>query len=392
MPKLLANSIRLPSGEDFKFPSSLGVAHQFLSLGETGALAFNDLVVSSVENPPVNYNKGPRHQLWFNSSTGKLFVRFSDTKNKNQWVSSDGSVTVGIAQGQKLFESSGTFTVPAGVTRISAVAVGAGGGGDESWSNHGGSGGALAYATFAVTPGESISITVASITEQTQDGGATSIGDYFSAGGGYYQGTPASGESGKPIAGTVTPFGGRGGYTSANGYGGGGGAGGYGNTTSGIDAFGGNGGYSNDQSNGKLGGGGGGGGYASSTYSFGGGGGVGLFGRGESGTKGDYNNGNSFYTDGRYGGNGGSGGFDGADNSNTSQVVRKNDVIVTGSEAYAIYHGEGGKFGGGAAGGGTSVTSNALFCRGGQGGARIVWGLGREYPLAENVADVDIIE
>ena len=390
MPKLLANSIRLPSGEEFKFPSSLGVANQFLSLGEAGSLAFKDLVVSSADNPPVNYNQGPIHQLWFNKTTGTLFVRVNATVNSNQWISADGSISIGLPRGQKLFDTPGTsaFIVPDNVTLISVVAVGAGGGGGEDWATHGGSGGGLAYATFAVTPGESIPITVPPITPQGTNGGSTIIGGYFSASGGTFGGTPASGNSGKPVAGTVTPFGGRGGYTHPNGYGGGGGAGGYGETTSGIDAFGGNGGYGSGSTNGKLGAGGGGGGYGSSTYSFGGGGGVGLYGRGDNGLRGDDNNGNNFYSDGRYGGNGGSNGWDGADNSNTSQSVRKSGVIATGDDLYSIYHGEGGKFGGGAAGGGTSVTGSNNFCRGGQGGARIVWGLNRQYPLSENVADV----
>jgi len=395
MPKLIVDSIRLPSGEDFKFPSSLGVAGQLLALGESGSIAFKDgVVVTSAENPPRNYNKGDRHQLWLNTSTGKLFIRLAYIKDKHRWVSTDGKVSIGIPQGQQLFDTPGTssFVVPDGVYRISAVAVGAGAGGGYNWSTSAGSGGGLAYATFNVTPGESISITVPPQTAQQTSGASTKIGSYFSASGGTFGGTPASGNSGAPLAGTVTPFGGRGGYTHPNGYGGGGGAGGYGETTSGSDAFGGQGGYGSGSTNGTQGAGGGGGGYGSSTYAFGGGGGVGLYGRGDNGTRGNDNNGNSFYSDGRYGGNGGSNGWDGADNSNSSQSVRKNGVVATGDDLYTIFHGEGGKFGGGGAGGGTSVSNNNNFCRGAQGGARIVWGAGREYPLAEDVADVDIVD
>ena len=54
------------------------------------------------------------------------------------------------APGQQLFSSSGTFTVPAGVTSICAVAVGRGkngGGGDgDNYGGNGGAGGTLSYA------------------------------------------------------------------------------------------------------------------------------------------------------------------------------------------------------------------------------------------------------
>ena len=58
-----------------------------------------------------------------------------------------------------------TFTVPAGVTEVSAVCIGGGGGGggNNGVSGPGASGGGaggLAYGTFTVTPGESLTVIV----------------------------------------------------------------------------------------------------------------------------------------------------------------------------------------------------------------------------------------
>jgi hypothetical protein len=290
--------------------------------------------------------------------------------------------------GQTLFETVGTnsFIVPSGVTSICAVAVGGGGGGTTTWSNNAGSGGALAYANnIPVSAGEVITVIVgnggAGHTSSPNEGQNTFLKRangtiLFTAEGGKNSSAVA-----KPISGSVVCYGGQGGIGGINGsksYGGGGGAGGYGFTTDGSDAKGGNGSYGTKATAGVNGGGGGGGGYDSSTYAFGGGGGVGLKGIGTSGQGGDLNNGNSFYSDGRYRGKGGSGGDDGADNTNGSQNIN----------GRTYYHGCGGRFGGGGAGSGTSVSSNSNFCAGGQGGVRIIWGAGRSFP--HNAQDVSI--
>jgi hypothetical protein len=68
------------------------------------------------------------------------------------------------AQGQQEFTSPGTYTVivPANVESISMVAVGGGGGGAQNVEDGGGGGGgALAYSNnVAVTPGETLTVTV----------------------------------------------------------------------------------------------------------------------------------------------------------------------------------------------------------------------------------------
>ncbi len=101
-------------------------------------------------------------------------------------------------QGQQTFTSSGTFTVPAGVTSIDVFCVGGGGGGTggnaSSQSNfHGGGGGAGGYtATYKgcqVSPGQRLNITIgaggsAGSTGSNGGTGGTSSVDSLTANGG----------------------------------------------------------------------------------------------------------------------------------------------------------------------------------------------------------------
>lgn len=279
--------------------------------------------------------------------------------------------------GSVSFTTPGTFSfiVPEGVTRISAVAIGAGASGGYTWANSAGGGGALAYANaIPVTPGQSISITVPPrISSQQTSAASAVVGSFFSAQGGTHGATSTRAT---PVAGSVTPLGGNGGLCSSNGYGGGGGAGGY-SGAGGDGSYGVTGSSSPNGGNGSGGSAAGGYGYQSSTYSFGGGGGVDIFGTGLSGTNpSSMAQGNdwSYITSSNngYGGKGGSGGEQGSPNSNSTQSFY----------GRTTYHGEGGRYGGGGAGGGTSVSSTAQFCSGAQGAVRIIWGAGRSFPNA----------
>ena len=114
-------------------------------------------------------------------------IKFSDLKTLYNNVNSPASITNPFSLGEfkgcefvqpisnitadsnyeETFTSSGTFTVPAGVTEFSAVCVGGGGGGsgcegNSSESGSGGGGGGLAYGTISTTPGYVYSITVGS--------------------------------------------------------------------------------------------------------------------------------------------------------------------------------------------------------------------------------------
>lgn len=136
-----------------------------------------------------------------------------------------------IAYGERTFTTTGlnTWTVPVGVTSISAVCIGGGGGGGTGGGA--GGGGALAYVNNAVvTSGDTLSIYVGAGGASAVNGGISSVRTsagttLVSAGGGVNgDGTRAGG-----TVLTGTGFaGGAGGAVGSSRPGGGGGAGGYG--------------------------------------------------------------------------------------------------------------------------------------------------------------------
>jgi hypothetical protein len=283
-----------------------------------------------------------------------------------------------ITPGQQLYGTNvgtGTFswTAPAGVTSVSAVAVGGGSGGGYSWSYAGGSGGGLGWKNnITVVPGQSYTVRVG------RAGGGNNGDNY--GGNSYFIDTTTvagGGASHASFGTSETTIGTR------NGYGGGfigdgGGAGG--NATSyqggaGAGGYTGRGGnqYSDYTPSPADSGGGAGGGYYSSTYGSGGGGGVGLLGKGTTGSGGNYlynpfQGYNNSYSNGS-GGTGGSGG--------TMGQYGENPYSSTGN-----YGPTGGTYGGGGGGPGTSWPGGS----GGQGGIRIIWGTNRSYP--SNAGDV----
>ena len=249
------------------------------------------------------------------------------------------------APGQQVFTSSGTFTVPAGVTSICAVAVGRGqdgaAGDGMGTPGRGGEGGTLSYTNaLSVTPGESLTVTIATSTSGST--GETTLKRSSTVLLAARAGGQTSGQAnvGTSFAGGTAP-------ATSFGYGsGGGGAGGY----SGAGGAGGS--YGGGGSAGSGGSGGGGGCGNFREYS-GGGGGVGRLGAGSNGAAGIGSGG---------GGGGGSGGGAGASGG-------------TGSA--------GGGYGGGGGGGDIYNAGGS----GGGGAVRIIWGAGRSYP-STNTGDV----
>ena len=219
-----------------------------------------------------------------------------------------------------------TFVAPAGVTVVSAVAVGAGQNGSNT--SGGGGGGATRWGNNISVSPAGITLTVGSKSGALFGAGGNSTVADIIAGGGKSGGGVGSGGDG----------GGNGGDGKAEG---GGGAGGY-------TGLGGAGSLSGGSSGTALGGvGGGGGGGANKA----GGGGVGLYGEGLSGAKG---------SGGSVSGKGGSGGTAGA---------------------YTTTYRNGGDYGGGA-GSGVATVDNML---GGGGAVRIMWtkpGVTRSFPAA----------
>lgn len=266
-----------------------------------------------------------------------------------------------VPEGQAEFTTPGTYawSVPNGVSKISAVTVGAGGGGSGGLTDldGGGCGGGLSWQQeIILNPGEQLTIVVGagglggndptSGSESAIKRGSTYL---LHAGGGHH-GTnytqtrgPRNQSLGGGDGGTVLGYdgGGKGGGTHANTTNeqglGGGGAGGY-SGNGGSTSFG-------TITDGTGGGGGAGDNHGTTAY---GGGGVGIYGEGASGSAASP-------------GGGGSGG------------------TRTGLTTNA----DGGLFGGG--GGGADAGSNAG--NGGGGAVRIIWGPGRAYP-STNTADV----
>jgi len=340
-----------------------------LSLEDGGDDDFNDLIVT------VTSGSG-----FFTGDVKENTVTFS------------GSTNINIGN-QVSFTTPGTFTwtVPDGITSVSAVCVGAGGGAGGSgscdtalsgWAGGGGGGGGLSYGTFDVTSGETLTIIVgaggaggtAGGGQQTiicpangSDGGDSEIKRSSTAllkaggGGGGQMGGSTNGQlqnntggsSGTGNQGTEADGGGNGGVggrSSVNLAGGaGGGAAGY----SGDGGRGRDGNTNTIQTGTSDGSGGGGSGGTSNISNCGGGGGVGVDnGEGSSG---------STPTGSGQGGNGGGGNGSVGDNVST-----------------------GGNYGGG--GGSddddppTPGGPGRIGGAGANGVVRIIWGTGRSFP------------
>lgn len=171
-------------------------------------------ILLGTSNPTATTNATILGQEFINTTTGELFICVNKTTNANRWIGYFGT-SVNMPQGQQLFDTVGasqSFVVPAGVTSISTVLVGGGGGGSTGWDNGSGGGGALAYASVPVTPGETLLITVGAGGSQGSNGSDTAIYRgatlLFKAEGGKYNASIRA----TPVAGTITPKGGRGGY------------------------------------------------------------------------------------------------------------------------------------------------------------------------------------
>ena len=326
-----------------------------------------------------NINIGGLRTNLINNLTGNYVFSSSNISLSSFRGCKLGTTTTFDSSYESVFTASGTFTVPSGVTQVSVVCIGGGGGasgspGTSLYSGAGGGGGGLAYGTFSVTPGESLTISTgpggagASDTNSGGDGASSSISrgaqTLLSAGGG---GGGINGGPGNTSTGTGGAYGSYGGI--AVGGGGNGGTGGSSNNDNGGGGGGGAGGYNGNGGSGGIGnsgvgedgnggGGGGGGGQSLGGLQNNGGGGVGYSGEGNSGIGGNIN----------YPGTGGSGGGSG------------------GSGAV------GGTYGGG--GGGAEDDTNRVGGSGGPGVVRIIWGTSdnqRYFPSTNTTLNSTII-
>ena len=292
------------------------------------------------------------------------------------------SVTTSTAvAGQAVYTGIGsfTFTAPAGVTGVSVVCIGGGSGGWDGWANYSGGGAGLGWKNnIPVTPGSAYTVVVGSqgySYPNTTGSGAAMIGgnSYFISlatvagyGGGnpqyaYTNGPNSNGAGG----GWVGDGGGAGGSVSS--WQGGGGAGGYLGRGGNVNE--------NASSYQVAGGGAGGGSVYSSTYGTGAGGGTGY-----SGITGFNSPGNSFYTPftgymdyapwggGGAGAHGGSNGYYG-----------QNPFSGSGQSSDNM---QGGTWGGGAGGPGSSWPSSSG--NGGPGVVRVIWSGGTSITTQSN--------
>jgi hypothetical protein len=167
-------------------------------------------------------------QDWLNMVQGEICGTVTDaglTLSKTN--DSQLGQAVGII-GRRMveFATSGTFTVPAGVTRIKVTCTGGGGGGSASngpfpptssnnVSGGGGGAGGTAIGSYAVTPGQAVTITVGVGGATQAAGGTSSAGSFCSAtGGGFSTFTStalsAGGGPGVGTGGQVNMYGGYG--------------------------------------------------------------------------------------------------------------------------------------------------------------------------------------
>ncbi len=249
--------------------------------------------------------------------------------SKKDQISSDGPA---VGYGEAEYTTPGTYqwTCPAGITNVSVVCIGAGGG-----DRNGGGGGLGWKNNIPVIPGTSYTVEVGA-GDPNLTGGHSYFMDINTVSG--YGGMNfANGSIGGAFAGDGGGAGGDGANVVHGDNGGGGGAGGY-------TGKGGDGGFygSTAGTNGSGGGGGGGAGWSTGVAQGAGGGGVGIYGQGPDGIAGTN----------QAGGGGGSGGTDGASGSGSPNGRM------------------GGSYGGGA---GTYTTNAYQSTRGADGAVRIVW-------------------
>lgn len=257
-------------------------AWTFTGTGGTAAnWSYNTVTIALRPGPSITLGNRRNSGIWGLEAIANF--RSTDNQGQQEYISASGAFS---------------FTVPAGVTQVSAVAIGGGGGGSggEAARNEGmggGGGGGLAYGTFAVTPGEVLTVNVGAGGTSTSAAaggaggastilrGATTLLSAGGGGGGPFRAT--TGGAGGTSTGTARQGGGTGGgggaVTLNDAGGGGGGAGGY-------TGNGGAGSGTGTGSNAAAGSGGGGGGsYTFRGQGFGGGG-VGVYGAGADGVGG----------------------------------------------------------------------------------------------------------
>ena len=213
-------------------------------------------------------------QLLIGNTTGNTLSKATLTAGSGITVTNGaGAITIAASGGGgggfsniQVFTSNGTFTVPAGITKVKVTVVGGGGGGGSAGGNccfaatGGGGGGAAIEIISGLTPGGTVTVTVGAAGAAGSGfgnggtGGTSSFGAFCSAtGGSGGAGTAGAntfvGNGGIGSGGDLNIRGGSGGYTPTSNFGGSGGSsflgGGVGTSTAGGQYGGGAGGSYN---------------------------------------------------------------------------------------------------------------------------------------------------
>ena len=140
----------------------------YLNLKYTATLDLQSIGTGAVDTQPYSlseYYNEPFKDGTFAPSSGAISI-FSFI-GPFTGILNPKAIGVPVVAGQVAYTSPGTyyFTVPAGVTSISCVVIGGGGGssgcnGYSQYSGAGGGGGGLAYGTFSVTAGQTVTVLV----------------------------------------------------------------------------------------------------------------------------------------------------------------------------------------------------------------------------------------
>jgi hypothetical protein len=117
------------------------------------------------------------------------------TSNGSAWVSEASGSYAGSSI--VAFYSSGTFTVPTGITQLYVEVVSGGAGASESGNIYGGRGGYAWARITGLTPGSSITVTVGAGGGVGGDGGTSSFGSFVSCTGGIRASSSGTGITGQ---------------------------------------------------------------------------------------------------------------------------------------------------------------------------------------------------
>lgn len=169
---------------------------------------------------------GTAYGVIANGTTSTGATQSIDPGTSGQVLTSNGpsalpsfqAVSVGLG-GMQVFTSSGTFTKPAGVTKVLVELVGGGGGGYNLGGKGGGGGGGYAKKLCTITGNVTITVGTGGATGAPGSaGGTTSFGSDFSATGGGAGGNGSGGAGGSGSGGDLNFAGGAGGSTGTAPY------------------------------------------------------------------------------------------------------------------------------------------------------------------------------